>query len=69
MWTRSCLTSLCFVLLELLVDGGDGVQQDFDLLNARKTNSVSLDQYQIPEHLLPVLSSLIYSSIFWSHLI
>lgn len=41
--SRVCeLTSLCFVLLELLVDGGDGVQQHFDLLHtAEKKPSVT----------------------------
>lgn len=41
--SRVCeLTSLCFVLLELLVDGGDGIQQHFDLLHtAEKKPSVT----------------------------
>lgn len=35
------LTSLCFVLLELLVDGCDGVQQHFDFLHTAETHSAS----------------------------
>lgn len=34
------LTSFCFVLLELLVDGGDGVQQHFDFLHTAETLGV-----------------------------
>lgn len=43
---QTCLTSLCLVLLELLVDGGDGVQQHLDLLHAAETRRQNQNQNQ-----------------------